>query len=419
MRKLSFRLSALVVLTLVFSSCAGFKPKPVANASFHSRVMTQTDGKLTISVVALSPKESQEVFGMKIAKKKIQPVWLKIENHDKEDYWLQPISIDPEYFSPNESAVKNHGGHNKKAKKEMNTFFNDNQIAYYLPAGATNEGFVYSNISHGAKEVNVELLKDKELKNFSFIVPVPDIKVDYNLVDSRNIIPRDQRREVSLEQLRSELEAMPGWTANKKGEDWGGDALNLVIIGDDADIFSAFIRRGWNQAEMRYKGSSWKTLKSFLFGSLYDNAPVSDLYTFGRPQDLAFQKARRSVHYRNHLRLWMTPLTYHGEPVWLGSISRDIGVKFSKKGILFLTHRIDSDVDETRDYLLQDFMAASAVDQFTYVKGPGVVTMAKPRKNFTGDEIYTDGLRVVMFVTDKRVDMVDVNSLDWEYPIER
>ena len=62
MKKLSFRLSALVVLTLVFSSCAGFKPKPVANASFHERVMTKADGKLTIVYY----KEGKDGIGSRV-----------------------------------------------------------------------------------------------------------------------------------------------------------------------------------------------------------------------------------------------------------------------------------------------------------------------------------------------------------------
>ena len=35
---------------------------------------------------------------------------------------------------------------------------------------------------------------------------------------------------------------------------------------------------------------------------------MSDLYLFGRPQDLALQKARDNIHQRNHLRLWLSPM---------------------------------------------------------------------------------------------------------------
>ena len=50
---------------------------------------------------------------------------------------------------------------------------------------------------------------------------------------------------------------------------------------------------------------------------------------FGRPQDLALQKARDNIHQRNHLRLWLSPMRYHGKQVWVGQISRDIGSRLT------------------------------------------------------------------------------------------
>ena len=57
---------------------------------------------------------------------------------------------------------------------------------------------------------------------------------------------------------------------------------------------------------------------SALSGDRYPNAPVSDLYLFGRPQDLALQKARDNIHQRNHLRLWLSPIHYCDKRVWVG-----------------------------------------------------------------------------------------------------
>ena len=68
------------------------------------------------------------------------------------------------------------------------------------------------------------------------------------------------------------------------------------------------------------------------------------------------QKPRHDIHERNHLRVWLTPLRLEGEPVWIGQISRDIGVRFTKKTIT--THKIDPDVDEARDYVIDDLVAA-------------------------------------------------------------
>ena len=40
-------------------------------------------------------------------------------------------------------------------------------------------------------------------------------------------------------------------------------------------------------------------------------------------------------------------LCYHGKPVWVGQISRDIGVRFTWTSPILVTHKIDPDVDET------------------------------------------------------------------------
>jgi hypothetical protein len=83
-----------------------------------------------------------------------------------------------------------------------------------------------------------------------------------------------------------------------------------------------------------------------LAGERYPYAPVSDLYMFGRAQDLALQKARDNVHQRNHLRLWLSPLRLDGKQVWVGQISRDIGSRVTIHTPTFTTHKIDPDVDE-------------------------------------------------------------------------
>jgi hypothetical protein len=338
-----------------------------------------------------------------------------VENRAKTGYWLQAISIDPEYYPPNEVARKNFGGHSKQAQKAISNFLQDQQIQYYFPPGDSYSGFVYTNIDRGMKEVSVELWGEKDYKRFSFVVPVPGLRADYDYVDWDHLYPEDQIREVDLQGLRSALESYPCCTTDKKMQEYRGDPVNLVIVGEDEDLIGAFVRRGWKQTEVKYRGSIFKTLGSFLFKKSYDNSPVSDLYLLGRHQDIAFQKPRRSIHNRNHLRLWQTPLRYDGKPVWIGGISRDIGVKATTKAPFFVTHVIDSDVDEAREYLLQDFLAANAIESWGYVSGVGNTSRDNPRKNFMGDEIYTDGERLVMILSDTKVPILDVKELHWDY----
>jgi hypothetical protein len=108
-----------------------------------------------------------------------------------------------------------------------------------------------------------------------------------------------------------------------------GDPLNLVIIGGIEDAFPALIRRGWSPSETTWSGSVMQMMSSALARERYPYAPISNLYLYGRSQDLALQKARDNIHQRNHLRLWRSPMRYRGKQVWVGQISRDIGSRLT------------------------------------------------------------------------------------------
>ena len=152
-------------------------------------------------------------------------------------------------------------------------------------------------------------------------------------------------------------------------------------------------------------------MRSFLSGGEYRYSPVSSLYVFDRPQDVAFQWTRENIHERNHLRLWMSRVTFEGTPVWLGQISRDIGVRFTRKTIT--THKIDPDVDETREYLLEDLAYAQSLKAFGYVPGVGAAAFDEPRGNLTGDPYFTDGQRIVLFLSSEPTDIGELTRVDF------
>jgi hypothetical protein len=55
-----------------------------------------------------------------------------------------------------------------------------------------------------------------------------------------------------------------------------------------------------------------------------------------------------------------------------------------------VTHKIDPDVDETRDYLVQDLLRSQYVKRIGYVEGVGSADISRPRFNYTGDPYWTD-----------------------------
>jgi hypothetical protein len=117
---------------------------------------------------------------------------------------------------------------------------------------------------------------------------------------------------------------------------------------------------------------------------------------------VALQRTRHSINDRLHLRLWLTPLRFEAQPVWIGQVSRDIGVRFTTKTWNLTTHRIDPDVDEARDYVVEDLLHALRVTAAGYVDGVGACTPAAPRHNLTFDPYYTDGKRAVILLSQAR-----------------
>jgi hypothetical protein len=96
--------------------------------------------------------------------------------------------------------------------------------------------------------------------------------------------------------------------------------------------------------------------------------------------------------------------------VWIGQISRDIGVHFTWRTIT--THKIDPDVDETREFLLEDLAYSQSLEKFGYVGGVGPAPYDKPRGNLTGDPYFTDGQRLVMWIAEEQRSISDIEVMD-------
>jgi hypothetical protein len=375
-----------VVFILSVSGCATFNPRPVEEIPFRERAQTQDKGNVRVTAAVPSAEESKRLFGVDMYKRGVQPIWLEIENKDEEPVYFLPIGLDPNYFSPIEAAYVNHFGFKTPANEEMNRFFYEQRKDIRIAPASVRSGFVYTPVDEGTKAFNVDLMgEDHEIRTFTFFINVPGIRPDHQQVDFEALYSKDQIVSYDKEGLRKALESLPCCVTGKDGKEYG-DPLNLVVI------------------------------MSFIFGGRYRYSPVSPLYVYGRRQDAAFQKARGTIHERNHLRLWLSPMRFKGNPVWVGQISRDIGVRFTTKTIL--THKIDPDVDETRDFLIQDLWYSQGLKKLAYVKGVGPAPISEPRGNLTGDPYFTDGLRAVLWVSSDLVELDAVELGEWEIPLE-
>ena len=159
-----------------------------------------------------------------------------------------------------------------------------------------------------------------------------------------------------------------------------------------------------------------ETVLAFVFGDEYLTLPVSPLYVFGRREDVALQKARSTINERIHARLWLTPYTFESRRVWIGQVSRDIGVRLTDQTWNLTTHKISPDVDFDRGYVVQDLLMSGFLARYGFVDGVRAAPASAPRTNLTGDPYYTDGLRLVLFLSDQIKPLKEVERLPWELP---
>ena len=417
------RCAALTVLFLltVLMGCATtqtyttFEPRSVNEVRFRDRAQTSFDDEVRVSAAVPTAAETHDLFHADLTRREIQPIWVKVENHSDHIYYLISAATDPNHYSPLEAAYAVSRGRSKSHRSEMERYFRSMNFKNPILPHTAVSGFIFTNLDQGEKVVQIDLIAAERVKFFTFFLQIPGMRVDYRMVDFETLYPDDQVVELDDQELRKALEQLPCCTTNEDGTAFG-DPANLVIIGDFKDIAAAFARRGWLPAEETYSTAVWKTIKSFIFGSRYRYSPVSPLYFFGRHQDFARQKPRRDIHERNHLRLWYTPYRFGGKPVFVGQVSRDIGVRFTTKARPPVTHKIDPDVDEARHALVEDLLFSQMVAEVGFVKGVGLARPSKPRQNLTGDPYFTDGYRTVLILERGPIALDQIKTLDWEQP---
>jgi hypothetical protein len=173
-----------------------------------------------------------------------------------------------------------------------------------------------------------------------------------------------------------------------------GDMVNYALIGTQDQVTKAFTAAGWVQVDKTTQDAVVHGLVSTLSHAAYTEMPMSTLYLFGRSQDLSFARAvpLEVAAIRHHLRVWKTDQVIAGEPLWVGSATHDNGFEKDERngGV---THHIDANVDQERDFLEQSFAGAGVLAGAAYVMPVNPLTTAKTA---TGGSFQSDGRIVVM-----------------------
>jgi hypothetical protein len=398
--------------------------------SFLERAQSRQDGGVKITVAVPSDREAERIFGVHLSHRGLQASWLEVVNRSNEPLRLDRVHFDPDYFTPLEAANlarfavgerafafgllgwlflpllpllplklwSAHRANLRIARLFENLGFPGGTIA----PGHRVCGFLFTPLDEAVKRLNVRLLNRGQALEFHFTVEVPGLKIP-PIVEAMG----GQNQELDEAGFRAWLMRQPRCTSDSRGG-VEGDPLNLVIIGDRRAIEECF--SSWDATETLTLTTAWKTARAFIFESRYRYSPVSPLYLKQRQQDLALQRARSSLNQRLHLRLWTTGVSFERQPVWIGQVSRDIGVRFTVKTWNLTTHLIDPDVDDARDYVLNGLLAVRRVKQLGLVPGVEPAPRAHPRRNLTGDPYFTDGRRGVAMLSPQATEPA---LLDW------
>ncbi len=398
---------------IAMAGCATSGPVHDDPRSYLERAQTQSSDGFTVTAAALSIEESVSALGAPLNNVGIQPVWLKIANFSSTQQWLFPIAIDENYF-PTYEVARRMAKFSDIPEDEIYQKVNNQKIQHFIPAGAVVSGFVYTHSDEGMKAITVELHGKNRVRNFHFVLPVPGLPAVYFDLGSDALYGNKETVDLDFDALRSWLETMPCCAVDEEGKD--GDSLNVGFVGSLDQVRGALISNGWDVTAPITQGSLWRMMTAFAFGSRYRYAPISALYVFGREQDLAFQKARDIIDERNHMRLWLAPVTVDGTNVWIGQVSRDVGVKLSGRFWPPTTHVVDPDMDDARFYVVQELIDSGLVRRLGYVKGHQPTNTATPHYNAEQDPYFTDGLRAIFFVTEHPIPPSQLRLMDWHLP---
>ncbi len=405
------RLAGLL-LCAALAGCAAGRPAAGGAPAKPSAVQSQSEASVSVSVRVLGDAEAGSMLGVDLAKHDLQAVWLRVVNGSPARLRLLHGAIDPDLYSADEAAFLMRHDAGRGGVDALAQRLRDASMRILLAPGTASEGVVFVPRVVGGRYVDVQLLAPGRLHRFGFAVPLPDGDFDFEDVDPSRIYAGRDLPDLDDAGLRAALENIACCTTDEAASD-EGDPLNLVLVGAP---LPALTRAGWSFTHRIDLKSIEREIGAAITGRAYPVAPVSPLYALGRKQDVAMQRARETLTRRNHMRLWLAPFRHRGREVWVGQVSRDIGVKMTPKSPTLTTHVIDPAIDEARAYLLQSLLTHGLGARYGFARGAAAATREAPRANLTDDPFFSDGLRLVVMLADHAVAPAQIEELGWEEP---
>ena len=391
----------LVLIMLAACSVTPYKYQPLEDFRVEQRAITQEQGTFRVRASVPSREEAEKIFGIPIYKRGIQPVWLEVTNNGPDRARFVLSSVDDDYFSPFEVAYMHKKYFSRQGWMDMEKYFYNSAMPRMIAAGETVSGFVFTHETNGTKTFNVDLFhatREASYEEFTFFVQVPGFAPDHATVKFEELYEIHEIQDLDSDGLRNALLESPCCTTNRDGTGQG-QPVNVVLVANGLEVLQSLLRAGW--LETSYEKD--------------DNYLNKVNYLYGRPPDAVFRKSRGKSSERNELSLWMAPLRADGMEIWMGQIKHAIGQRFKINEIFFGSAQ-DPDVDDGRNFLLQNLWYSQSLSALAYSLTGKVVPMEKPEVDFNNNPFFSDGIRIVMWLSGDPVSLQEARNLQWSIP---
>jgi hypothetical protein len=383
---------ATLALSAVLAGCGGraYVHESVDTATFLARAERMSDGPIDIATAVPAREETERIFGIDLYAQGIQPVWLQIGNGGDALARYAPVSTDPEYFAPLEVAYMNRRGYSKEARAAMDKRFRDLAMPRYIDPGETRAGFVLTHLDPGAKGFNVDVFSNGESHNFTFLLRVPGFEPDYARINLREMYADEGTPDYDADELREALRGLPCCSGGRAGEETG-EPTNLVLVGQGEKLLRALLRSGWRET------------------SADEAAGLPPQFLYGRQQDAIFRYETVGGDSFYELRFWKAPFRSGEDEVYVGQ------ARHFYRWIGTVT-RLDADVDNARNFAAQKFLYGQAILSNAWIAGTEVVPVMNFWNALFNTPYFTDGYRIVLWLSAEPVSTFDIDLKSWDDP---
>lgn len=378
-----------VLLILAVSGCASrpYQPSTSDLDTLLGRAEFQSEQGITVSAAVPSPEEAARLFDLPLYDRGIQPIWLEVRNDSTSQIRYAPVGTDPDYFSAQEVAYVHRSGFSGEAQEEMTRYFYEQMMPRRIPAGESRSGFIFTHVHHGTKLFNVDLFgaTPEDEVSFTFLIDVPGFEPDQSADFFEALYPPEKIIDLSTDEFRAALAAMLRDQAAEGSR--AGPPINAAIVGQPERVLQALIRAGWVE-QARSEGEL-----------------TSDVERFdGRIADVVFSTKERKDGSGVELKVWLSPLREAGSPVWLAQVRHLIGKR----------RQLDPDLDDAATFFLHNIWYGQGLQQFGWLQVREGTTFENPALTASGQEHFSAGAMVVLWMSGDTRSMLDVEQLSWD-----